>query len=140
MTRIGQYQTKALIELSDTIRANFGQAEAEQFKTTVAPALETALNTLTQCREEISNAVAVLAGEAPSAEPMGGMNGMDDAMAGSEEIPDAGMDSMNAGDEFGASDAAAGGTEISGRTRRESREIFARKLSEAHSIVSKLAK
>jgi hypothetical protein len=140
MTRIGQYQTKALIELSDSIRANFGQAEAEQFKTIVAPALEQALNTLTQCREEISNAVAVLAGEAPAAEPMGGMNGMDDMMAGSEEIPDAGMDSMNAGDEFGASDAAAGGTEISGRTRRESREVFARKLSEAHSIVSKLAK
>jgi hypothetical protein len=140
MTRIGQYQTKALIELSDAIRANFGQAEAEQFKTIVAPALEQALNTLTQCREEISNAVAVLAGEAPAAEPMGGMNGMDDMMAGSEEIPDAGMDSMNAGDEFGASDAAAGGTEISGRTRRESREVFARKLSEAHSIVSKLAK
>jgi hemin uptake protein HemP len=138
MTRIGQYQTKALIEISDTIRANFGQAEAEAFKTSVSPALETALNTLTQCREEISNAVAVLAGEAPAADPMGGMDDM--SMAGSEEIPDAGMDSMNAGDEFGASDAAAGGTEISGRTRRESREVFARKLSEAHSIVSKLSR
>ena len=138
MTRIGQYQTKALIEISDTIRANFGQAEAEAFKTSVSPALETALNTLTQCREEISNAVAVLAGEAPAADPMGGMDDM--SMAGSEEIPDAGMDSMNASDEFGASDAAAGGTEISGRTRRESREVFARKLSEAHSIVSKLSR
>lgn len=138
MTRIGQYQTKAIIEISDTIRANFGQAEAETFKSTVAPALETALNTLTQCREEISNAVAVLAGEAPAASPMGGMDDM--SMAGSEEIPDAGMDTMNAGDEFGASDAAAGGTEISGRTRRESREVFARKLSEAHSIVSKLSR
>ena len=138
MTRIGQYQTKALIEISDTIRANFGQAEAEAFKTSVSPALETALNTLTQCREEISNAVAVLAGEAPAADPMGGMDDM--SMAGSEEIPDAGMDSMNTGDEFGASDAAAGGTEISGRTRRESREVFARKLSEAHSIVSKLSR
>jgi hypothetical protein len=138
MTRIGQYQTKALIEISDTIRANFGQAEAEAFKTSVSPALETALNTLTQCREEISNAVAVLAGEAPAADPMGGMDDM--SMAGSEEIPDAGMDSMNTSDEFGASDAAAGGTEISGRTRRESREVFARKLSEAHSIVSKLSR
>lgn len=140
MTRVGQFQTKAMIELADNIRANFGQAEAEQFKSAVAPALEQALNTLTQCREEISNAVAVLAGESSAMEPMG--SGMDDmgGMAGGEEIPDAGMDSMNTGDEFGASDAAAGGPEISGRTRRESREVFARKLSEAHSIVSKLAK
>lgn len=140
MTRIGQYQTKSMIELADTIRANFGQGEAEQFKSAVAPALETALNTLTQCREEISNAVAVLAGEAPAADAMGGDMGGDMGMAGSEEIPDAGMDSMNGGDEFGASDAAAGGEEIAGRAQRESRELFARKLSEAHSIIGRLAK
>ena len=48
-------------------------------------------------------------------------------------------DEMNppAGDEFGASDAAAGmGT--TGREMRESK--FARKLAESHSILSKLAK
>jgi hypothetical protein len=140
MTRIGQYQTKSMIELADTIRANFGQNESEQFKGAVAPALETALNTLTQCREEISNAVAVLAGEATANDTMGSDMGGNMDMAGSEEIPDAGMDSMNMGDEFGASDAAAGGGEISGRTQRESRELFARKLSEAHSIIGRLSK
>jgi len=140
MTRIGQYQTKSMIELADTIRANFGQNESEQFKSAVAPALETALNTLTQAREEISNAVAVLAGEAPAADPMGSDMGGNMDMTGNEEIPDAGMDSMNMGDEFGASDAAAGGSEISGRTQRESRELFARKLSEAHSIIGRLSK
>jgi hypothetical protein len=140
MTRIGQYQTKSMIELADTIRANFGQNESEQFKGAVAPALETALNTLTQCREEISNAVAVLAGEATANDTMGSDMGGNMDMAGSEEIPDAGMDSMNAADEFGASDAAAGGGEISGRTQRESRELFARKLSEAHSIIGRLSK
>jgi hypothetical protein len=140
MTRIGQYQTKSMIELADTIRANFGQNESEQFKGAVAPALETALNTLTQCREEISNAVAVLAGEATANDTMGSDMGGNMDMAGSEEIPDAGMDSMNAGDEFGASDAASGGGEISGRTQRESRELFARKLSEAHSIIGRLSK
>ena len=140
MTRIGQYQTKSMIELADTIRANFGQNESEQFKSAVAPALETALNTLTQAREEISNAVAVLAGEAPAADPMGSDMGGNMDMTGNEEIPDAGMDSMNMGDEFGASDAAAGGAEISGRSQRESRELFARKLSEAHSIIGRLSK
>lgn len=138
MTRVGQYQTKSMIELADAIRANFGAEQAEQFKSTVAPALETALNTLTQCREEISNAVAVLSGEQPAMDMMGGdMDGMDDMNAGSEEIPGS-EDEMNmdmGDDEFGAADAAAGGAEEAGRMRRESRQTFARKLSEAHSIL-----
>ena len=47
-------------------------------------------------------------------------------------------DEMNSPtDEFGASDAAAG----MGTTGREMREsMFARKLSESHSIMSKLAR
>jgi hypothetical protein len=50
--------------------------------------------------------------------------------AGNEEVP---------GD-FGAADAAAGGTEMAGREQRESRQLFAQKLSEAHTIISKLSK
>lgn len=137
MTRVGQYQTKSMIELADAIRANFGQEQAETFKQAVAPALETALNTLTQAREQLSNAVAVLAGESS---PM-------DAMGGDMMPPEAGMDSMNAGneeipagDEFGAADAAAGGAEMSGREMRESRKLFAAKLNEAHSIIARLSK
>jgi hypothetical protein len=137
MQRVGQYQTKAIIELSDQIRAEFGQAEAEQFKQTVGPALSATLEVLTQQRETVSNAVAVLAGEAVPEEPMG----MEPDM-GAEE-PDMDMsapDEMNpepASDEFGASDAASGmGT--TGREMRESK--FARKLAESHSIMSKLSK
>jgi hypothetical protein len=54
----------------------------------------------------------------------------------------AGPDMMNpGGDEFAASDAAAGGPEAAGRAMRESKEQRrARKLAEAHSILSKLAK
>jgi hypothetical protein len=69
---------------------------------------------------------------------MGGMGGMD---AGMDAGMEPGMDSMNAGneevpgDEFAASDAAS-----SGREARESRQLFARKLSEAHTIISKLSK
>jgi len=144
MTRVGQYQTKSMIELADTIRANFGAEQAEQFKSIVAPALETALNTLTQSREDISNAVAVLAGEQPDMDMMGsngmdaGMDGMD---AGGEEIPGPTDTEMDlGGDEFSASDAAAGGAEGAGRMRRESRELFARKLSEAHSLLTKLSR
>jgi hypothetical protein len=140
MTRVGQYQTKAMIELADDIRANFGHEEAERFKSSVQPALDATLQALTQAREEVSNAVAVLAGEAPAENPMGMDAGMDDmgGMPGEEEP---GMDAMNAGgDEFAGADAAAGGAEMAGRARRESRELFARKLSESHNIMKALSK
>ena len=147
MTRVGQYQTKSMIELADAIRANFGQEQAETFKQAVAPALETALNTLTQAREQLSNAVAVLAGEGTPMDAMGGEPGMDDGSMGMDGMAEPGMDSMNAGneevpmdDEFGAADAAAGGAEMSGREMRESRKLFAAKLNEAHSIIARLSK
>jgi len=122
MQRIGQYQTKSMIELSDSIRANFGQEEAERFKEAVSGALGGALDTLTQSREAISQAVSVLAGEAPAENPMG--------MEPDMEVPgadDTEMD-MGGGDEFAAADAAAGGPETTGRPTRESyvRESIAR--------------
>jgi hypothetical protein len=140
MQRVGQYQTKSTIELADSIRANFGQAEADQFKAAIQPALEEALNTLTAARETITRAVAVLAGEEgadqqmgmDSMGSMGGMGGM-----GND------IDSMNLPpeDDFGASDAAAGGLDSAGRGMRESRAIVrAKKLAESHSIMAKLAK
>ena len=132
MQRVGQYQTKSMIELADSIRGEFGQAESEAFKQAVAPALAATIETLTAQREAISQAVAVLAGEATQSVPMGagpaepeGMDGMDVAEP----------DTMNAGgDEFGASDAAAGGPEAAGRALRESR------LRAAHSIMRTLSK
>jgi hypothetical protein len=139
MQRVGQYQTKTMIELADAIKADFGAAEAEAFKQAVGPALSATLEVLTQQREAVSNAVAVLAGEATPDMAMGADPGMDAGMEPSMDIP--APDDMNtpapAGDEFSASDAAAGmGT--TGREMRESR--FARKLAESHNIMAKLAK
>ena len=126
MQRVGNYQTKSMIELADNIRANFGQAEAEQFKQSVAGALASTLDSLTQSRETINNAVAVLAGEAPAEEPMGMDTGMDADVGDTgmdAEMPEpTGDDAMNPTDEFGASDAAAGGPETTGRLKRESIE------------------
>jgi hypothetical protein len=142
MQRVGQYQTKTMIELADAIKADFGAQEAEAFKAAVGPALSQTLEVLTQQREAVSNAVAVLAGEAAPEAPMG----MEPAGA---LPPEPGMDAaapdmMNpepAGDEFGAADAAAGGAEAAGRAMRESKEQRrARKLAESHSIISKLAR
>lgn len=134
MQRVGQYQTKVMVEIGDEIRHNFGAAEAEAFKQSVGPALSALLETLTAQREAISGAVASLAGGQMPAEPMGA-----EPMAAPMPEPEAPLeptepDEMNLpGDEFGASDAGAAGREM-----RESR--FARRLSEAHSIMSKLAK
>lgn len=120
MQRVGNYQTKSMIELADNIRANFGMQEAEAFKQSVGSALEAALQSLTQAREEINNAVAVLAGEAPAEEPMGA----EPDMGGDMDMDMAAPDEMNPdmGDEFAASDAAAGGAETTGRMKRESIE------------------
>jgi hypothetical protein len=137
MQRVGQYQTKSMIELADSIKADFGQAESEAFKAAVAPALSATLEVLTQQRETISAAVANLAGGGMPEEPMGMEPGMPPADGMDMSAPDE-MNPMPAGDEFGAADAAAGGPETSGRAMRESK--FARKLAESHSIMSRLAK
>jgi hypothetical protein len=137
MQRVGQYQTKSMIELADAIKADFGPTEAEAFKSVLAPALSATLEVLTQQREAISGAVAALAGGAAPEAPMG----MEPSMPLEPGMDMSAPDEMNpepVGDEFGAADAAAGGAETSGRAMRESK--FARKLAESHSIMSKLAK
>lgn len=138
MQRVGQYQTKAIVELADAIRADFGEQEAEAFKQAVSPALSATLETLTQQREAISHAVAVLAGEATDVAPMGQEPGMEEPPMDGEVPMDVEPDSMNPPEDgFDASDAAAGGAETSGREVRESRY---RKIAESHSIISKLAR
>lgn len=120
MQRVGNYQTKSMIELADNIRSNFGVQESETFKQAVGSALEGALSALTTAREEINNAVSVLAGEAPAEQPMGpepeGDAGLDMSGPDQMNVP------VQGADEFAASDAAAGGPETLGRMRRESIE------------------
>jgi hypothetical protein len=135
MQRVGQYQTKSMIELSDSIRGDFGVQQAEAFKNAVAPALSATLEVLTAQREAISNAVAVLAGEQIPETPMGAEPGMEPSM------DMAGPDMMNEpADEFGAADAAAGAGTPGREMRENAAQRRARKLAESHSIMSKLAR
>jgi len=136
MQRLGTMQTKTMIDLSDSIRKNFGQAESDAFRNSIDPALKQALEVLTKVRESISSAVAQLAGGELPQETMG-----------AEPVNPAPSDSMNTSmtagmsDEFGASDAASGGFDTAGREKRESIERSkARRLSEAHSLMTKLSK
>jgi hypothetical protein len=141
MQRVGQYQTKSMIELADSIKANFGAAEAEQFKTSVAASLSQTLEVLTSQREAISGAVAVLAGEATPEAPMGQEPdmGMDSEMPPEDGMDMSEPDDMNpepAGDEFAGAEGPSSNREV-----RESREQSrARRLAEQHSIMSKLAR
>jgi hypothetical protein len=116
-------ENDTLLQLGDSIRDEIGQAEAKQFISTVAPAIQQALDNLKSTRETLSTAVNGLAGgEAPdmlgAEEPAG--DDMDmaepDAMNTGD---DTGLDDL-AGDEFAAADAAAGGAEAAGREKRES--------------------
>jgi len=118
MQRVATYQTKSMIELSDQIRAHFGDEAAQRFKQETGAALSQSLDSLTQSREQLSNAVAVLAGEAPAQDQMGTDNGeggmpMDQGM----DDMDQGMDDMG-GDDFAGADASAGGAEVTGREPR----------------------
>lgn len=137
MQRVGQYQTKTMIELADAIKADFGAQEAEAFKQAVAPALSATLETLTQQREAVSGAVAALAGEAVPDAAMGMEPEMPAEPGADIGAPDAMNPEPAAGDEFGAADAAAG----MGTTGREMRENkFVSKLKESHDIMATLAK
>jgi hypothetical protein len=116
MQRVATYQTKSMIELSDQIRAHFGDEAAQRFKQETGAALGQSLESLTQSREQLSNAVAVLAGEAPAQDQMGmdnGDDGMDMQEPGMDEMPPEGGD-----DEFGGADAASGGANLTGREPR----------------------
>ena len=116
MQRVATYQTKSMIELSDQIRAHFGDEAAQRFKQETGTALSQSLESLTQSREQLSNAVAVLAGEAPAQDQMGMDNGEDGmdmdqdmSMDQGEEMP---------ADDFAGADASAGGAEVTGREPR----------------------
>jgi hypothetical protein len=117
-------ENDTLLTLGDSIRDEMGQEQAKQFISACAPAIQQALQNLKDTREALSTSVRALTGEEQPAEMLGAETpGMGDEMGG-EVAPDAMNPDMGAevdmGDEFGASDASAGGLETAGREQRES--------------------
>ncbi len=118
-------ENDTLLQLGDSIRDEMSAEQAKTFISTVAPAIQQALQNLKDTRETLATGVRTLTGEeqaagmlgaeAPGAAPAPGMGG--------DEFGPAEPDMMNAepaGDEFGAADAAVGGVEAAGREQRES--------------------
>jgi hypothetical protein len=119
-------KTETMLDLVDSIRDELGSDVAEQFSSTVKPALEELYNSLEAHRTTMAQAVSILTGEegpggAMPAPSMGGdMEG---------EMPSTMADAGMGGDEFAASEPATGGDEAAGRAKRESIE-YSRKLGQ----------
>ena len=116
---LASMKTEGMLELADRIRDEMGADKADAFLQKIQPAIEQAEATLTTTRQELDNGVRILTGEEVATDTIGA----DDSMN-----MDADLDSLDSedeeSDEFGASDAEAGGTEPEGREQRESREVF----------------
>ena len=117
---LASMKTEGMLELADRIRDEMGAEKADAFLQKIQPAIEQAEATLSTTRQELDNGVRILTGEEVASDPMGA----DDTM--NMDDPDADLDDLHSPetDEFGASDAEAGGTEPEGREQRESKEVF----------------
>ena len=118
-------ENDTLLQLGDQIRDEMGQEQAKGFISSVAPAIQQALENLKQTREALASGVRTLTGEEQSAAMLGAEP---EAEMGADEFGgEAAPDEMNAEpevgapeDEFAAAEPAAGGAEEAGRMKRES--------------------
>ena len=117
---LASMKTEGMLELADRIRDEMGAEKADAFLQKIQPAIEQAEATLTTTRQELDNGVRILTGEEVASEPMGA----DDTMDMDTDLDSLDSDTDAETDEFGASDAEAGGTEPEGREQRESKEVF----------------
>jgi hypothetical protein len=119
---LSSMENDTLLQLGDSIRDEMGQEQAKAFISSVAPAIQQALENLKSTRETMATGVRQLTGEEQGAEMLGG----EPAGMGGDEMGPAEPDAMNMGgdmggeDEFAAAEPAAGGLGDAGREQRES--------------------
>ena len=128
---LASMKTEGMLELADRIRDEMGAEKSDAFLQKIQPAIEQAEATLTTTRQELDNGVRILTGEEVASEPMGA----DDTMGMDTDLDSLDSEGGEETDEFGASDAEAGGTEPEGREQRESKEVF----ETSNRLYSKLA-
>jgi hypothetical protein len=114
---LASMKTEGMLALADRIRDEMGADKADAFIAKIQPAIESAEATLAQTREDLDMGVRILTGEETATDTIGADDSMNTDLDNLDT--DLGVD-----DEFGAVDAAAGGTEPEGRAQRESREVF----------------
>ena len=128
---LASMKTEGMLELADRIRDEMGAEKSDAFLQKIQPAIEQAEATLTTTRQELDNGVRILTGEEVASEPMGA----DETMYMDTDLDSLDSEGGEETDEFGASDAEAGGTEPEGREQRESKEVF----ETSNRLFSKLA-
>jgi hypothetical protein len=118
---LSSMENDSLLQLGDQIRDEMGLQQSNNFLSTVAPVIQTALETLKTTRETLSTGVRILTGEEEGSEMLGA------EAPGEEEAMPAEPDAMNqeaepefGSDEFATAEPSTGGEEAVGREQRES--------------------
>jgi hypothetical protein len=114
ITDASKMMNEELPPLLDTIRDQLGAAQADQYKNTTQSALQGLMDALNGARDALDQGARSLAGE-QMPEPM---NLGTPAPAGGDVDLEPEANDFDSEDEFGATDAAAGGEEELGRERR----------------------
>jgi len=134
---VAEMGAEGMLELADSIRDEMGQEKSQAFVDLVKPAFTTAQETLTSTREALTQGVGVLTGEEAPADTIGAEPEGDIEEPADMDMP--AEEPMDTADEFGASDAATGGTEPEGREKRESYTPRKQSIAESTRIYRKLA-
>ena len=113
-------ENDTLLQLGDSIRDEMGQEQAKSFISTVAPAIQSALENLKTARETLASGVRTLTGEEQAAGMLGAETGGDEMSAEPDSMNAEPEADVGAEDEFAAAEPAAGGMETAGREQRES--------------------
>jgi hypothetical protein len=112
LEKVGEMQNEQLPSLYDTTRTELGDEKAEAYKNTVAMALEGLMTATQDARTNLDNASRALAGESvPDMTLPEPENDLDVDLA-----PE--LDAEDPTDDFGATDAAVGGSADLGREKR----------------------
>ena len=118
LEKISKMQNEQLPALLDTIRDQISTEQAEAYKQSVSPLLQELTQTLGAGRETADSAARALAGEQVD-QPMdmaGGAPDLGPGMGG--DLSGEATSDLDMGDEFGATDAGAGGAAELGREMR----------------------
>ena len=122
MEHTAEMQSETILSLGDAIRMEKGTRKSHEFINIVRPALEGLYASMEDTRTKLINGVDMLTGQRPD---MGVQNEppATDDMSQDDELSGIGGDT---GDSFASSPAAKGGSNVEGRSKRESIDLGSR--------------
>lgn len=136
---VAEMNAEGLLQIQDQIRDELGVEQADQFGNVVSPALDATIENLKQSREALTSAIGILTGEGAPTDTIGADPEGDAEMDMDGDEPIDPIEPTDDADEFGASDAAAGGADPEGREKRESYTPTKKSIAESNNILNKLA-